>query len=991
MATQTVYLLAGTTTWTVPAAFSAVTSIECIGPGGNGAAGHLVVGAPTGGGGGQGGGYGRVNNPGSIVAGNVLSVQIGAAGSTNATFLRNNASTIICQGDYGASASGRTGGNRVQTNVGAAVTRTGGAGGTTSTNIIGGSGGGGAGGPNGIGAVGGNVTAGGGGGGGGAASGGFAGANCAVTTPGGNGGNNAAGTGGGAGGTAGFAGSPGTAVAFQGGAGGGGGGTAPAGAGGAGAIGQEWDSTHGAGGGGGGGAGRGTAVAGGAGGSAALTNAYGGGGGGGGSSSNISLVGAAGAGGPGLIRIVYETDIVPALGTASGVGDASAVAIGAANSVGSASGTGSAAAVGSGTKPAVGTAAGQGVASGATSRIVTLTTVGGTRFVRDENFEPILIGIDAGMTPQALEESYIPVTTAGGAPFYAVEIDTFYQPTDGVLTPPLGWGFTAWGLMSLTPSSIGAAVKIRVSDTGYVSKTSDPDGLFVYPAYIAQIELEKEILVEPSRTAAGYTAGSITLANDNGWLDSFIGSANVDGRAMRVMRGVKTWDDLRGVWVDPPYTELQELFVGFAGAWTPDTDTLRIPLRDATYHLELPYQRNFYTGVGGYNGSAALTGHKIPRTRGGTSLYPVRNVPLNLIDPARLIYQYTDGRGTVVRLLEGQKQTYTFASDTTDLTVGSAPAGQYRTDNSRGLVQLGTTPQYDMTADVTGEFPIAGPVTNWAAIARYMMTEDMGLSEESVDLASFNAAAASYPYIAGVHFASDDDADGAEAVSRVVSSVGADIINARNGKLQCLVLRALTGNEAAVTVIDIENCVDIRAVQMSSELDPAPSRIRVAWQKNHKVQSSGLNTTALPADQQFAPLESLYAFYGNIKTATIYERFADLRPFGGALLFGPDAQAVANGVGTFVTNQLQQFDVDLPISVGIGLEVGSVVTLKWPIAGLRNGAPGQVVREIFRSEDSIVTMRVLMNKINTLSQIIEDTQDEPGFQIGEDSIGTDEI
>ncbi len=105
-------------------------------------------------GGNQGGGYGKVMSPSNINASNVLTIQIGSGGSTNATYLKDNTSTVICQGDYGASASGLTGANRAQSNIGATLTNSGGSGGTP--NFA--SDGGGAGGPNGQGKAGGALT-----------------------------------------------------------------------------------------------------------------------------------------------------------------------------------------------------------------------------------------------------------------------------------------------------------------------------------------------------------------------------------------------------------------------------------------------------------------------------------------------------------------------------------------------------------------------------------------------------------------------------------------------------------------------------------------------------------------------------------------------------------------------------------------------------------------------------------------------------------------
>ena len=184
--TSYVYLTSGSL-WTVPSDFPATGgtwTMEATGESGKAAAGASAT--VPGGGAGQGGGYGKADNttvspnfgtPGTTQ----LAIQIGTGGTATATFIKDASNTTIVQGDYGASASGGTGGARSQTNVGATLTKAGGVGGNGTGSLAGG-GGGGAGGPNGVGAAGsvGNQGNGTGGGGGGAASGGSAGSAGAI-------------------------------------------------------------------------------------------------------------------------------------------------------------------------------------------------------------------------------------------------------------------------------------------------------------------------------------------------------------------------------------------------------------------------------------------------------------------------------------------------------------------------------------------------------------------------------------------------------------------------------------------------------------------------------------------------------------------------------------------------------------------------------------------------------------------------------------------
>lgn len=318
----TIYVSAGATTVTAPSNWSSIgTTIEAIGESGTGGPGSITGSSECGGGGGQGGGYGKVTSPAHVAAGNVLTVQVGAGASSTSTFLQDNTSTTIAQGDYGASGTNigsntpGGGGNHSQTNIGATVTATGGVGGN-SANATGAGGGGSAGGPAGNGGAGGATTAtnAGAAGGGGCDSGG--GGLTGVNANGGAGGNGPLGTGSGAGGTGNTTvqatanGTGGTANTGGGGGGGGAVGTGGilgdvAGVGGAGALYTLYDSTHGPGGGGGGGGAcklaSGTTVTGGGG----NGGGYGGGGGGAGGGTITNTIGTAGSASPGLIIIIY--------------------------------------------------------------------------------------------------------------------------------------------------------------------------------------------------------------------------------------------------------------------------------------------------------------------------------------------------------------------------------------------------------------------------------------------------------------------------------------------------------------------------------------------------------------------------------------------------------------------------------------------------------------------------------------------------------------
>lgn len=99
---QTVILLTAGATWTVPADWTPLNTIDCIAPGASGSAS-----LPDGGGAGA---FARKNNVSTnLNPGDVVTIQIGAGNSGNATFLKNNVGTTIVSAAAPA-ANARSGG-----------------------------------------------------------------------------------------------------------------------------------------------------------------------------------------------------------------------------------------------------------------------------------------------------------------------------------------------------------------------------------------------------------------------------------------------------------------------------------------------------------------------------------------------------------------------------------------------------------------------------------------------------------------------------------------------------------------------------------------------------------------------------------------------------------------------------------------------------------------------------------------------------------------
>lgn len=545
-----------------------------------------------------------------------------------------------------------------------------------------------------------------------------------------------------------------------------------------------------------------------------------------------------------------------------------------------------------------------------------------------------------------------PNLVAGLRPFFLVSIEVF-RPATAVVTD-YGWGATPWGDISLEAWATEETQTIRVSDLGY---RSDSPVTAYPPELLGGLTFDARIPLAPGQTGVVYGWGELSIANVDRKYDSVIQAWNIEGRTVSIRYGIKVWDDTRGIFIDPPLDDTYEVFTGVAGPWTLSEFMLRIPLRDASYWTERRLQRTFYAGTGTYEGDAELAGTAKPKARGRAY-----NVPLTLVDRVNGIYQYNDGPGEVVALYEGGATTLAFASDTTNLYSGSTASGYYRTDNSRGLIQLGNDPADNavLTADVIGHFPTAGEKLIAADIARYLLSEDIGLPAALLDTDSFDQAAVDYPYEAGFFWGPDDATDGATAVGSVVASFGAKIAPSTSGALFCLPMQAIQPADVSAVSFSTAAIVRVEPRPMSPEISPPPYRFRCAYQHNYTVQQeAGLLGSASASRRQFVQTADRYAAYYNAATELAYANGNDAAPFGGGLSDETDAQEVVDRTGELFGVRRWVFDVTLPLLEGFWVEFGQIVDLTYPIHAFQTGAPAIVVGRSLNVSDLTVTLTVL--------------------------------
>jgi hypothetical protein len=510
------------------------------------------------------------------------------------------------------------------------------------------------------------------------------------------------------------------------------------------------------------------------------------------------------------------------------------------------------------------------------------------------------------------------------------------------------------------PQPLESTEIIRASDLGYCPLPGDAVQEPYLPLLDSAFEIDRQIYLPPQQSATGFSVGYVRLLNANGTWDTIAPTRNIDGRFLTVRTGTKIYDHTRGIEKDPAYATLRTIYAGTARPWFLSERELVIPVRDASYLLEVPYQSSFYQGSGGYEGPAEVRGVPKPRARGGTSTFPIRNVTPVLVDPINRIYQVSDAPVTFAALYEGGTTNIPFDSDTTNLYSGVTPPGYYRTDRSKAMFQLGSTPQRQITVDFYCSFPIAGYVTSAPLIARHIITEDVSIQTSMIDTTSFAALHASFPYDSGWYFGSQQ-MQTFQAVDLFLRSIGAKLLPGRDGKLRAFSLRALAGSTVPSLQLDTTNVVSLTPRQLDSIVDPPPFQIQSGHSYNNTIQSaSDLFAAVSDANRQYLGKQWRYAPWSSNQVLLAYRRPNNPPPVETALVNPTQAQLLSSALGALWGTQRRLYDVTVPLEVALDADLGMVVSLTYPAESLRSGRIGQIVGESLRSSSNTAVLQVLI-------------------------------
>lgn len=241
------------------------------------------------------------------------------------------------------------------------------------------------------------------------------------------------------------------------------------------------------------------------------------------------------------------------------------------------------------------------------------------------------------------------------------------------------YAFSEFPLGILIGEQTGAygLTTVYAASQGFISQATDtPSQTYFEGRLDVPLRFERSLIGqgEPAGQAAtGW--GDIEMLNSDGYYDSIVTGSAVDGRRVTVKVGAENF----------AYSDFGVIFDGTARGWEVDEDRVRLLVRDFGYKLEIPIQRDLYTGAGGLAGDANVVGRPKPLLYG-----KCLNVSAVMVDATQLLYQVHDGG------LRSLDAVY-------DRGALLTPGTGYSVDLATGSFTLSAMPAGEITVDAVGE------------------------------------------------------------------------------------------------------------------------------------------------------------------------------------------------------------------------------------------------------------------------------------------------
>lgn len=536
----------------------------------------------------------------------------------------------------------------------------------------------------------------------------------------------------------------------------------------------------------------------------------------------------------------------------------------------------------------------------------------------------------------------------GGSLVWLVDLEA---ALGGGTVPTAGpaWADNAWGAEPPAFTPAGGTETLRFSDMGWRSAPTDFGGVVSYPPLLSNgPNIERRVSLAPG-ASDNYAWGTLGLASPGQIPNASLAGRDTAMRKVRIRAGVRGWDATRGIPTDAPASSFIDVFTGMVLTWRSRDGGAEVPLRDPTAWLNAPIGTRRFLGTGGVEGPSDLAGTFHPIVRGGSSGSPVRSIPVTLVNTANRIYRWSDV-GTLSQVYEDGVAVYTNAGVVADVFSSSPSPGTFVSD-ATGQFRLGSDPQGTVTVDgYSGAIIVA-------TILRNLLVDTVGLPGGMLDEGSVFAAASAVPYVGGWAWTGQETAN--DAIAPLLAAMGARLVSSRSGGLRLWPLRALTASTRPVLALDQYSAVSVVPVPLDAPMVPPAATWAVGYSKTHTTTTSPKPTVSLGERERLAKpwRTATWADPNNLI------RFAQAsRPdlVETALLQEIEAVGLADALGALWGTSRSLWQVTVPTGTALLQEIGDVVSIGWPVDGLRSGALGQIVGESIRAGDSTASILILV-------------------------------
>lgn len=476
-------------------------------------------------------------------------------------------------------------------------------------------------------------------------------------------------------------------------------------------------------------------------------------------------------------------------------------------------------------------------------------------------------------------------------------------------------------------SGISGPAKFYFSDRGFTTGPTDavlPNKHFA-PRATAPLSVERSLPLAPGAgSRVALQLGEIAFVNQDGAMDAFIRDYPIDGRSIEVKIGRRSFT----------YGQFETIFKGTARTRKQaGRPSVSFELRDAAWELDIPVQRNLYTGAGGLNGGADIAGKPKPLAFGA-----VANMTPPLVDAANLIYQVHDGPVNAVPAVYDKGAAFTAAGDVADITLAAPAAGTFVTQMSGGYIRLGAVPAGLVTCDVQGDNSYGLYVERSTEIAYRLIRDRAGFADSRIDSVSFDLLRGQQPAQVGIYFGLEP-VSLAAGLDTLFGGIGAWWGPNRLGSIECGRLDApATTATAKFTTKDI---LDYALAPLPEAVDPPLWRINVGGQPNWTVQDTDLAGSVSAARRVFLGQAYRYGSWSDINIPLTFLRAQDVAVPG---LFANLADAAAEAVrlGNLWGKQRSLLRIRTKLQ-GYLRRLGETVNVDLPIAPLSGGRNAVVV------------------------------------------------